>query len=118
MMYVSKNWKTLITLLAAVVLYVAWSTSPVVALAYDPMTPRPWVCESESPQGEEGGWNDPTSIGGTSSNWTIGDLLWYSPMKYSILYFIPKKVEFRDTQGKDDVTVESRIDRGRGTSSQ
>jgi hypothetical protein len=118
MTYVSKNWKTLITLLVAVVLYVAWSTSPALASAYDPMTPRPWVSESEAPRGDEGGWNDPTSIGGNSGNWISGDLIVYSPMRYFILYFIPKKVEFRDTLGKDDLAGKPYTDKGRGSSSQ
>jgi hypothetical protein len=118
MMYVSKNWKTLITLLVAVVLYVAWSASRAVALSYDPMLPKPWVSESEVPLGDEGGWNDPTSIGGNSASWISGDFIVYSPMKYFILYFMPKKVEFRDTLGKDDLADKSYIDRGRESSSQ
>jgi hypothetical protein len=119
MTYVSKNWKTLITLLVAVVLYVAWSTSPVVALSYDPMLPKPWVSVSEIPLGDEGGWNDTDGTGetgGTGLDRTLSSVGFYLS-KYFILYFVPKAVEQNKPVDYDGSNEYHNTNPSRGTSS-
>jgi hypothetical protein len=116
MVYVSKNWKTLITLFVAVVLYVAWSTSPVVALAYDPTLPKAWVSESEAQLGDEGGWNDTDGTRGSGLDGIVDSLEFYIS-KYLVFYLVPKAIEQNQPIGHHGSTVNQDTDRSRTTPS-
>lgn len=111
------NGKRLIAFPIAVIFCVAWLSSSGRALEYDPAEPRPWVTLTETPHGDEGGWNDPTSIGRKGSIGTFGNFQMYIP-KYFIIYFIPKDTEHRRTLERNDLPSDTRIDRSRGASSE
>ena len=110
------NGKRLITFLCAVTFCVTWLSSPGLALERDRTEPRPWMSGTESSLGDEGGWNDPTSIGGKGSAGVLINFQMYIP-KYFIIYFIPKKVEYRDTLERNDLPDDTGSNRSRGTSS-
>ena len=113
---VRKDWKTLITLLVAVTFCVTWSSSPVQALEYDPTQPQPWAGETESPRGDEGGWNDTDGRGGGGLDRIVDSFEFYFS-KYFVFYFVPKAIEQDKQVEHHGSTVNRDTDRSRTTPS-
>ncbi len=97
------NWKVWIVTPLAVVLCTVWLSSPVLGLSYDPTEIRPWAGETDTPSGEESGWNDTDGMG-DEGGWngtdnigrrglvgTLGDFDFYVS-KYFFIYFVPKNI--------------------------
>ncbi len=109
--------KRLIALVIAVVFSVTMFCSPVSAIYPDPSNPGPWVVGSETPNGDESGWQDPESPGGEAG--IIAEVVSYLKMctsKYFVVYFVTKKTGSQVEI--DDVASHMDFGGSRGTSSE
>jgi hypothetical protein len=110
------NMKRLIALLAIVALSITLFSPPVAATCPDPSKPVPWMDPSVTPEGDDVGWNDITSIGG-DGHASLMDGFSLHILKYLIVYFIPKSSGHNDIRDTNDLTDNRVVDGSRRASS-
>jgi hypothetical protein len=107
--------KRIIALLVVVAFCLSIFAPPVSATCPDPKNSK--FIGGNIPNGDDGGWNDPTSPGG-GNGIAVFDGFWIYTTKYLIIYFLPKKIKQSEISIKNDLTDNERIDRSRGSSSE
>jgi hypothetical protein len=110
------NMKRLIALLAIVALCITMFSPPVAALSRDPTTPLPWMGNNNNPEGDEGGWVQPsTAIESDNQTSLFIEFVPYFSIFLGHKVVIPIFIKI-DSKGDDSKDIERNIPGRRASS--